>query len=136
MTAPAFAPEAVGVLRAVVAEVHELARKKGWWDGVATPRNPVGLPMSAAEILSKIALVHSELSEAVEIVRDPDPSLMFWRNFATADGKPEGFGVELADAVIRIFDLAGALGIDIAACIAEKHAYNVTREQRHGGKRA
>lgn len=35
--------------------------------------------------------------------------------------------VELADAAIRIFDLAGGLGYDIGAAIAEKMQFNLTR---------
>jgi hypothetical protein len=50
--------------------------------------------------------------------------------------KPEGFGIEIADAVIRCFDLADAMGIDLAAAIKLKHEYNKSRPMRHGGKRA
>ena len=44
------------------------------------------------------------------------------------------FQEELADAVIRIFDLAGLLKIQIGSYILEKHKYNRTRPHRHGGK--
>lgn len=47
-------------------------------------------------------------------------------------GKPEGFPVELADAVIRIFGIAYEAGIDLPAAIEEKLAYNATREFKHG----
>lgn len=50
--------------------------------------------------------------------------------------KPEGFGIELADAVIRIGDLAARMGIDLSAAIVLKHEYNKTRPHRHGNKRA
>ena len=50
--------------------------------------------------------------------------------------KPEGLGSELADIVIRVFDLAGMLKIDIANEIERKMRYNVTRPYRHGGKLA
>lgn len=46
--------------------------------------------------------------------------------------KPEGVAVELADAVIRIADLCGHLGIDLDAVIAEKMAYNAGRPYKHG----
>ena len=46
--------------------------------------------------------------------------------------KPEGVAVELADAVIRIADLCGYLGIDLDAVISEKMAYNETRPFKHG----
>ena len=41
---------------------------------------------------------------------------------------------ELADILIRCFDMAGALGVDIDAAVAEKMRYNSTRSYRHGGK--
>jgi len=107
--------------------VHALARSKGWWNGslVSEP--------SADEVIAKIMLVVTELSEAVERVRDPKfkPNEYF-----TTKGKPDGFGVELADATIRIMDLCGRLGISLETMIRQKSAYNETRPNRHGGKRA
>ena len=55
---------------------------------------------------------------------------------AGIDVKPEGIPIELADVIIRVLDLCGRYGIDIEAAIREKHAYNLTREHRHGGKKA
>lgn len=46
--------------------------------------------------------------------------------------KPEGFGVELADAVIRIADLAYLTGVDLGALVLEKMTYNATRPHKHG----
>ena len=48
--------------------------------------------------------------------------------------KPCGIPSELADAVIRIADLAGALGIDLDRAIAEKMAFNEKRPYKHGKK--
>jgi hypothetical protein len=50
--------------------------------------------------------------------------------------KPEGVPIELADALIRIFDHAGKYGIDLVAALDIKMAYNDTRPYRHGGKKA
>jgi NTP pyrophosphatase (non-canonical NTP hydrolase) len=48
--------------------------------------------------------------------------------------KPEGIPSELADAIIRILDIAAFHGIDIAHAVADKMAYNETRPYRHGNK--
>ena len=53
----------------------------------------------------------------------------------SGNGKPEGVASELADTVIRIADMCGALGIDLEAAIVAKVAYNAGRPYRHGGKR-
>jgi len=46
--------------------------------------------------------------------------------------KPVGFVSELADIVIRVCDLAGAMEIDLETAIREKMDYNETRESKHG----
>lgn len=74
-----------------------------------------------------IALIHSELSEALEEDRNGNPMVYY-----AANGKPEGVAVELADAVIRICDLCGHLKIDLEKVVAEKMAYNAGRPQLHG----
>lgn len=108
-------------------EAHELAVSKGWWTDVKTnePVDPV------AKIPEAIALIHSELSEALEEYRRGTLA-----PYTAAGGKPEGFEIELADAVIRIMDLCGALGINLESAIETKHEYNKTRPYRHGNKRA
>lgn len=74
-----------------------------------------------------IALIHSELSEALEAARygNPEsPNLPGHSHIAE----------ELADAVIRILDLSGHRQIDLGATILAKMAYNQTRPIKHGKK--
>lgn len=96
--------------------VHEMAKSKGWHDGV--PRSPLEIQM----------LIVSELAEACEEARSNKPT------YYLVDGKPEGEAVELVDAVIRIMDYFGARGWDMEKVLEEKIAYNAGRSYRHGGK--
>lgn len=93
---------------------HELAANSGWWDD--KPADPKQLCWLYA---TKLALVHSEVSEALEGLRKDKMD----------DHLPhrKAVEVELADAVIRIFDLAGAMGLDLAGAMIEKLAYNQKR---------
>lgn len=118
-------------LRELQADIHVLARAKGWWDGY--DRDDLGrLKLTTDQVISKIALIHAELSEAVEEARkSPNYSEIYYDS-----SKPEGFAVELADALIRILDLFGALGIDAEEVVRIKHEFNKTRPVRHGGKLA
>ncbi len=50
------------------------------------------------------------------------------------DGKPEGFPSEIADVVIRCFDLCGQCGIDLEKELRMKSDYNESREFKHGKK--
>ena len=98
---------------------HAVAVSAGWWE---EDRN-------VGELL---ALVHSEVSEALEEWRiDEDLAVIRMEG-----DKPVGFAVELADTLIRICDLAESAGIDLNAALKIKMAYNATRPWRHGGKLA
>ncbi len=74
-----------------------------------------------------IALIHSEVSEALEAHRED-----YFRVTQRDDGKPEGVGSELADIVIRVFDTAIQFSIDIEEEIAMKQEFNKTRPYKHG----
>lgn len=94
---------------------NDRAVAAGWWDEF------IDMPEQYRKhfIAGKIALIHSEVSEALEA----------FRKNKMDDHLPQRLGVEveLADAVIRIFDLAGALGVDIGGAIEDKLGYNATR---------
>lgn len=71
------------------------------------------------QIPARIALIHSEVSEALE---------------ADRVGDKEHFEKELADICIRIFDLCGYEGIDLEGQIIDKMKRNLSRERKHGNK--
>ena len=98
--------------------IYENAVEKGFW----SDENP--------NIPEKLALIHGEVSEALEDYRDGLMEVWF-----DDDGKPCGFPTELADTVIRCLDLAAHLGIDLGSVMVIKMQYNKGREHMHGGKK-
>lgn len=106
-------------LNALVRLAHANSRAKGWYDGEQANRN----------VPEMLALIHSEVSEALEDYRDGKMATT-----GEADEKPCGFPSEIADVVIRIADLCGYLGIDLAEEVRRKHEFNLSRPRRHGGK--
>lgn len=84
-----------------------------------------------------IALMHSELSEALEDIRKGRPlNEMHYESPSVQGGphKPCGVPSEMADEIIRVLHFCGKHGIDIEAAVVEKMAYNDSRPFRHGGK--
>lgn len=92
--------------------VHEANAK--WWTDLETGEYPI--KRNVPELL---CLVHSEISEAME----------GHRKNLNDDHLPERkmIEVELADAVIRIFDISAGLGLDLGGAYVEKMAYNAVR---------
>jgi hypothetical protein len=89
----------------------------------------------AALVAEKLALIHSEVSEALEVLRKAkslEDLQKVWIN--PENGKVEGFGSELADTHIRLFDLEDMLGLSADENMSMKMLYNEGREYKHGGK--
>lgn len=101
-------------------QCHDAAFEAGWWDN---------RPLDNVHVVpSTLCLIHSEISEAMEGHRK---GLM-------DDHLPNRpmIEVELADAVIRVADLCGALGLDLGGAIVEKLAYNKQRSDHKRENRA
>lgn len=107
-------------LNELVERAHGNAKAKGFWEG--TEHN----------VAEKLMLMVSELSEALEHQRAGNQGMSLKQYWLEPSGKPDGFPVELADAVIRIADLCGYLGIDIDEVITTKMKFNATRPHKHG----
>lgn len=103
-------------------------------DWVGIWANSKGWGFQKRDIPEKLALVHSELSEALEDYRDDNHGMAMNEYRLDEKGKPIGFGIELADTVIRILHICNRFDIDLEAMIGVKMAYNQKREYRHGGK--
>ena len=115
----------------VAHECYDAAEENGWHDDVNQFRARAG--MENNWVGNKLMLVVSELCEAQDELRkghNPD------HIYLSEKEKPEGFLVEMADAVIRIFDLLGVLGLndDLQEVIEAKLAHNRARGYKHGGK--
>lgn len=95
-------------LNELAKEAHQISVEHGWWDKEPT----------FGEL---VALMHSELSEALEEYRAGRPMVYFMdvNGFVVSDmserrgDKLEGIAVELADCIIRILDWAGHEGVDM-----------------------
>jgi NTP pyrophosphatase (non-canonical NTP hydrolase) len=113
-----------------IVELNELIRlirfintKNGWRESAGNPP-----PREGAVFPAHLALIHSEVSEALEAYR-----IREWSD-TREDGKPIGVGPELADTIIRILDVVDIWEIDIEYEIARVLAFNKTRPYRHGDK--
>ena len=111
-----------GSVAGLVQVSHDTAVEKGWYEA----------PRQVPELL---CLIHSEVSEALEEFRNGHAPTEAYIS-ESKPGKPEGIPVELADVLIRIADMCGYYGIDLAEAIRVKLEYNSQRSYRHGGKKA
>ena len=131
-TTDLFTNQLRATLQSTASLVQQVNRDNGWYDSERT----VG---------DDVALLHSEVSEMFEAYRvgglaDHSHSVPH----ETEDGptwhrtsilKPEGFGSECADVLIRLLDTCSRRGVDLAGETRRKLDYNKIRGYHHGGKR-
>ena len=113
--------------RRIAIKCHATSIEHGFWEHIAAEKHL--LPSNTYHgVPEKLALIHSEVSEALEAVRGGNPP---------DDKIPEfsGLEAELADVVIRIMDLEQKLGLDVGGAIVAKNTMNEGRPHMHGGKR-
>lgn len=128
-------------------DVHQTAKDKGWWDvqtaeewlendyptGSETTHQfdirtfKAGQQNPEPNKAEKLALIHSEISEALEGIRKPGPD-KHCPEFTNEE-------IELADAIIRIMDYAKYFDLRLPEALIAKLQYNKTREHKHGGKK-
>lgn len=145
-------PDAKTEIDHLIWQCHQTAIDKGWWP------EPTAIPNARCEgaqvykdndrsFAEQIALMHSELSEALEDYRNGrdyteisyepkihEEELSEGVMVHSSGYKPCGIASEFADVLIRIFDTCGRYKIPLAQVLIEKMEYNKTRPIRHGGK--
>lgn len=113
-----------GDMRQLAQRIHENARNKGFWKDYAEVelmkpvlRHETYLAQYLNCVGQRLMLITSEVGEAEEALRKNDM---------------ENFQEEIADIVIRCFDLAGGLDFDLVEEMNKKHQVNLAREYKHG----
>lgn len=105
-------PYFVDLFNEISEEIYTTSVKNGFWEN---ERNNGEM----------IALMHSELSEALETLRHPTYMSEHIPMFTATEE-------ELADCIIRIMDMAFGRNYRIAEAILAKLEFNKTRPYKHG----
>ena len=140
-------------------EVHKTAVDKGWWENryvglieewegylqTASPKDVPGEGLIEETIRALGTAGERNIGEAVLLVVTVlDDAYTKYKDIEgnieavdiAHDSKPRGVPVELADAIIRLFDFCVGFGIDIEWALELKAEYNKIRPYRHGNRRA
>lgn len=113
----------VDTLNLLSNECHANANSKGFWEDIKfllngrEKQDEFAMNLYNNAMATRLALIHSEVTEALEALRV---------------GDTENFNEELADVLIRVFDLCGALKVDIGKNVLMKMDKNKTRPPKHG----
>jgi NTP pyrophosphatase (non-canonical NTP hydrolase) len=84
---------------------------------------------------AKLCLIHSEVTEAMEEIRHGhDYTELYFTKDKEGRDKPEGYGIEMADIVIRVMHSCAKHNISLAEMIRIKMAYNEGRPYMHNLK--
>ena len=112
--------------------IHSMNVEKGFWEN---PRNKGELLMLVVSELSealeadrKNRYSSNDISEITALANDKDFNMKFTNHIK------DTFEDEIADAVIRLFDMSAGLGIDLESHIKAKLRYNANRPKMHGKK--
>lgn len=128
----------IAQLNTMATAIFENAKKKGWYDK--------GKGLNIGE---RIALIHSECSEALEADREDrycerpntesKEATAYWSNEDFQKHfeheVKDTFEDEMADIIIRVLDMCALKSIDIEAHIQAKMRYNELRPKQHGNKK-
>lgn len=90
-----------------------------WSRDIADWRHRKGFETSWDNMMEKLMLVVTELGEAAEAYRKENRT---------------NFDEEIADAMIRLWDICGSIGIDLEKELGDKMVYNESRPIKHGKK--
>ncbi len=122
-------------IRELARVIHRNNRKKGFWDKERNVGEMLMLVVSelgeAIEAHRKMKYAYRvEVEELAQLIKKEENTAEFTQLFK--EQVKDSFQDELADAVIRLFDMAHGLDIDIQTHIELKMKYNTTREKLHG----
>jgi len=110
-------PDCLGPTIKLRVDWHSKRDLTEWAKDIADWRQRKGFETSWENMMVKLMLVVTEVSEAAEAYRKPDR---------------QNFDEEIADTLIRLLDICGSIGIDIEKELSDKMAVNETRPTKHG----
>lgn len=128
-----LAPQIEQTFASLAENCYNISDMKGFWDGDPERyiiKGDLLFPMLDQFVLhykvTKYALVMTETAEAVEALR---------KGIGVSEHGFPAEAEEIADHIIRLLDYCGRYGYNIGEIIQRKMLYNLSRPQKHGGKK-